>query len=150
MGEAARSVSSVAGSGICADESAESLAALEQLIAHRAARIVNIKVQRVGGLSEALLMMRRARAADLACWVGTMPELGVASAQGLHLATLDEFTLPTDIEASARWYVDDLVEPAIEIDAHGFIHLPTGAGIGYRVNRAKVEQYTVDTKEFKA
>jgi O-succinylbenzoate synthase len=93
-------------------------------------------------------MLRRARAAGLACWVGTMPELGVASAQGLHLAALDQFTLPTDVEASARWYVDDVVEPAVEIDARGFIHLPPGAGTGYRVSRAKVEQYTVGMKEF--
>jgi O-succinylbenzoate synthase len=135
---------------LCADESAESLDALERLIAHGAARILNIKVQRVGGLSEALLMLRRARAAGLECWVGTMPELGVASAQGLHLAALEGFTLPTDIEASARWYADDLVEPAIEIDARGFVSLPPGAGTGYRVSRAKVEQYTVGTKEFKA
>jgi O-succinylbenzoate synthase len=98
---------------LCADESAESLDALDSLIAKRAARIINIKVQRVGGLSEARLMLGRARAAGLACWVGTMPELGVASAQALHLAAHEDFTYPTDVEASARWYVDDLVEPPI-------------------------------------
>lgn len=134
---------------LCADESAESLDALDSLISRRAARIINIKVQRVGGLSEARQMLARARAAGLECWVGTMPELGVASAQGLHLAVLDGFTLPTDIEASSRWYVDDIVEPAIRIDAHGFIHLPPGAGTGFQVNRAKIERYTVATEEFK-
>jgi O-succinylbenzoate synthase len=134
---------------LCADESAESLDALDQLIALEAARIVNIKVQRVGGLSEALQMLTRARAARLGCWVGTMPELGIGSAQGLHLAAHEGFTFPTDIEASARWYVDDIIEPAIEIDAQGFIHLPGGAGTGFRVNRAQVERYTIATEEFK-
>ena len=75
----------------------------------------------MGGLSEARLMLDAARAAGLECWVGTMPELGVASAQGLHLATLDGFTYPTDIEASTRWYVDDVIAPLIEIDARGYI-----------------------------
>jgi O-succinylbenzoate synthase len=135
---------------LCADESAESLGALDSLIEKRAARIINIKVQRVGGLSEARLMLERARAAGLACWVGTMPELGVASAQALHLAAHEGFTYPTDVEASARWYVDDLVEPPIEIDARGFIHLPAGAGTGFRVSRAKVEQYGVAAEEFAA
>ncbi|HEY0380231.1 MAG TPA: o-succinylbenzoate synthase [Pyrinomonadaceae bacterium] len=135
---------------LCADESAESSDALASLIEQRAARIINIKVQRVGGLSEARLMLEQARAAGLECWVGTMPELGVASAQGLHLAAHEGFTYPTDIEASARWYVDDLLEPAIELDARGFIHLPAGAGTGFRVSRAKVEQYSVAAEEFAA
>src|SRR6266571_2224427 len=134
---------------LCADESAQSLEALDQLIALKAARIINIKIQRVGGLSEALQMLGRARAAGLGCWVGTMPELGIASAQGLHLAAHDGFTFPTDIEASARWYVDDIIEPAIEIDAQGFIHLPGGVGTGFRVNRAQVERYTIASEEFK-
>jgi O-succinylbenzoate synthase len=133
---------------LCADESAESSEALESLIARNAARILNIKVQRVGGLSEARLMLKRARAAGLECWVGTMPELGVASAQGLHLATLDGFTYPTDIEASARWYVDDVINPLIEIDARGFIQLPAGAGMGYSIVREKVEQYAIATATF--
>ena len=134
---------------LCADESAESLEALDQLIALEAARIINIKIQRVGGLSEALQMLARARAAGLGCWVGTMPELGIASAQGLHLAAHDGFTFPTDIEASSRWYVDDILEPAIEIDTQGFIHIPPGAGTGFQVNRNKIERYTIATEEFK-
>ncbi len=133
---------------LCADESAESTEALASLIAEGAARIINIKVQRVGGLSEACLMLAAARAAGLECWVGTMPELGVASAQGLHLAALDGFTYPTDIEASARWYVDDVIEPGIEIDAYGYIQLPAVPGTGYRVVREKVERYTVATATF--
>jgi O-succinylbenzoate synthase len=133
---------------LCADESAESLPALETLIEKGAARIINIKVQRVGGLSEACQMLKAARQAGLECWVGTMPELGIASAQGLHFASLEGFSYPTDIEASTRWYVDDLVEPAIEIDSHGFIHLPPGPGMGYRVNRAKLEQYSVGFQRF--
>ena len=122
---------------LCADESAESLAALEQLVEHRAARVVNIKVQRVGGLSEALLMLEAACAAGLRCWVGTMPELGIASAQALHLAMHRGFSFPTDIEASSRWYVDDIIAPPITIDPRGFIHVA-----GYKVDRAKVERYT--------
>jgi o-succinylbenzoate synthase len=133
---------------LCADESAESMSAVSSLIDNKAARIINIKVQRVGGLSEAGLMLEAARAAGLECWVGTMPELGVASAQGLHLAAHDGFTYPTDIEASARWYVDDVIEPAIEIDGRGYIHLPEAPGMGYEVVREKVEQYSVATASF--
>ncbi len=134
---------------LCADESAESLDALERIIALRAAHIINIKVQRVGGLSEAREMLKRARAAGLDCWVGTMPELGIASAQGLHFAALEGFAYPTDIEASTRWFVDDIVEPAIELGDQGFIHLPGGAGTGFQAARNKIEQYGVATQAFK-
>lgn len=135
---------------LCADESAESLAAVESLIKKKACRIVNIKVQRVGGLGEAWLMLETVRAAGLECWVGTMPELGIASAQGLHLAAHSGFTYPTDIEASLRWYVDDLIEPLIDIDSEGFIRLPEGAGMGFRVSREKVEQYSTAVERFEA
>lgn len=133
---------------LCADESAESLMTLDQLIKHKSARIINIKVQRVGGLSEARLMLKAACAAGLQCWVGTMPELGIASVQGLHLAMHSAFSFPTDIEASSRWYVDDIIEPAITIDHSGFIQVPDGPGTGFKVDREKVERYTTAVERF--
>jgi o-succinylbenzoate synthase len=133
---------------LCADESAESLTSLKQIIDRKAARIINIKVQRVGGLWEALSMLQMARGAGLECWVGTMPELGIASAQGLHLAMHSDFAFPTDIEASTRWYTDDVIEPFIEIDRDGFIHVPKGVGSGFTVSREKVEKYTTAVERF--
>ena len=133
---------------LCADESADSITSVKKLIEKDAARVINIKVQRVGGLCEALLMLQTARAAGLRCWVGTMPELGIASAQGLHLAMHTAFSFPTDIEASTRWYADDVIEPLIEIDREGFIHVPPGPGIGFSVSRAKVDQYATAVEAF--
>ena len=133
---------------ICADESADSLESLAALIEKRSARIVNIKIQRVGGLSEARLMLEQSRAAGLECWLGTMPELGVASAQGLHLATHTGFTYPSDIEASMRWYADDVIDPFIEIDKEGFIQLPSGPGSGFSVLREKLDKYSYAVEKF--
>jgi O-succinylbenzoate synthase len=126
------------------------LASLGRLIEEKAARIINIKVQRVGGLSQAMLMLETARGAGLECWVGTMPELGIASAQALHLAMHPGFSYPTDIEASSRWYVDDVIEPLVEIDANGFINVPPGVGTGYEVSREKVDRYTTKREKFVA
>jgi o-succinylbenzoate synthase len=135
---------------LCADESAESLADVEELIARDAARVVNIKIQRVGGLSEARLMLERVRGAGLGCWLGTMPELGVASAQGLHFHALEGLTFPTDIQSSARWFVDDIIEPQIEVGGDGLIYVPAGAGVGYEVSREQVRSYAVALEEFEA
>lgn len=93
-------------------------------------------------------MLEQSRAAGLECWVGTMPELGVASAQGLHLAAHTGFTYPSDIEASTRWYADDIIEPTIAIDSKGFITLPAGAGMGFTVSRDKLEKYSTRAEKF--
>jgi O-succinylbenzoate synthase len=133
---------------ICLDESAESLAALDEIVRCGSGRIINIKVQRVGGLEIARRMHDRAAAAGLPCWLGTMPELGVAAAQGLHLATRPGFVYPTDVEASSRWFVDDLVDPPIEIDPQGWIHLPAGPSTGFALAPSKLERWAVRREVF--
>lgn len=135
---------------ICLDESAEDLESISTAIRLRSAKIINIKVQRMGGLAPAKQAHDAARAAGIPCWMGTMPELGVASAQALHLATLGNFTFPSDVEASARWFKDDIIKPPIEISGEGFIQLPEGPGMGYKIDMAKVERYRVRFEEFRA
>jgi len=133
---------------ICLDESAETLPAIQEIIRLGSGRIINIKVQRLGGLWPARQAHDLAAGARVPCWLGTMPELGVASAQGLHLGTLPNFCFPTDVEASARWFADDVIAPPIEISKEGWIHLPAGPGVGYRVDREKVSRYSLKTAEF--
>ena len=133
---------------ICLDESAESLTAIQEAVRLGSARIINIKVQRMGGLWPSRQAHDLAQAAGILCWLGTMPELGIASTQGLHLATLSNFSYPTDVEASARWYVDDLISPSIEITRQGLINLPEGRGTGYRVDTEKVARYRIREVEF--
>ena len=119
------------------------MAALEEILRLGSARILNIKVQRVGGLAPARAMYHRAARADMDCWMGTMPELGIASAQALHLATLPGFTNPTDVESSRRWFHDDIIEPLLEINRDGYLNIPDGAGSGWMVDWEKLERYTV-------
>ncbi len=141
MAELSRSVKTP----VCADESAESIEMLEKLIELKGAAIINIKIQRVGGIRNAKRMYDRATEAGLACWMGTMPELAIASAEAVHLATLPNFGYPTDVEASARWFTDDLTDPPILIDADGFLQPRT-----VEVSPAKLERYTVRCAEFAA
>ncbi|HZV13298.1 MAG TPA: o-succinylbenzoate synthase, partial [Candidatus Kapabacteria bacterium] len=130
---------------ICADESAYSMSALEDIIRLGSAKIINIKVQRVGGLLNARRMAERTMQAGLPCWLGTMPELGIASAQGLHLATHPAFQFPTDIEASDRWYIDDIIEPKIQLHAGGNIALAD-----WNVSMQKIHYYIVQSAAFSA
>lgn len=127
---------------VCLDEGVKSLADARRAIALRSCRIVNIKLQRVGGYAEALRIVNECAAHHMPVWMGTMPELGIGSAQALVLAAHPAFAYPTDVEPSDRWYIDDIVEPELKLrDRH--LHVPAGPGAGFIVNLAKLEKYTV-------
>jgi o-succinylbenzoate synthase len=134
---------------VCLDESLESVEHLERAVALGAVRIVNIKIQRVGGLAAAVRMYELCRRHSLPVWVGTMPELGIGCAQGAALASLDACTLPTDVEASLRWFTDDIIEPLLKV-RDGCIDLPGRAGLGYTVDESKLELYKMNERTFRA
>lgn len=132
---------------ICLDESLDSPLQLNDAIGLGSFRIANFKIQRVGGFYRALEMHQICRDRGIPAWVGTMPELGVGQAQGAALAALDNFYFPTDVEASERWFCDDIISPFLEIH-DGLIQLPDGPGLGYSIDYAKVRKYTVATRSF--
>jgi O-succinylbenzoate synthase len=134
---------------ICLDESLESADHLRRAIELGSFRIANFKIQRVGGFTRALEMLKICREHKIAAWVGTMPELGIGQAQGAILAALDGFVYPTDVEASERWFRDDIIAPWIEV-RDGLIDLPDAAGLGYRIDDAKVRQYMCRSRSFPA
>jgi O-succinylbenzoate synthase len=132
---------------VCLDESAEDLAAVRRAIALKSCRIVNIKIQRVGGLLHAREIHDACKEAGIPVWGGTMPELGIGGAQTLHLSTMKNFTFPTDVESSKRWFVNDIVEPLIQVH-DGVITLPSSPGNGYRINQSAVKKYQVRDESF--
>lgn len=135
---------------VCLDETATTPARTAEAIEAGAGRIVNIKLQRVGGLGPALEILDLCRRHQVACWVGSMPELGIGQGFGLHLATLPNFRYPTDVEPSARWFVDDVIEPALELGHPGRFRVPTRPGLGFLVSAPKLHRYQVRTAELSA
>ena len=132
---------------ICLDESLENLAAAERAIALGSFRIANIKIQRVGGFRNALRIFDLCRAHKLGIWIGTMPELGIGQAQAAALSSLPGCTFPTDVEASARWFCDDIIDPWLEVGG-GMIAMPTAPGLGYRIDAGKLARYKVQERTF--
>lgn len=133
---------------ICIDESAHSLAQTARAIEIGACRIVNIKIQRVGGFGPALAIHEHCRERGVACWVGTMPELGIGQAQGLHLSAMANCKYPTDVEPSARWFVDDYVVPMLELASPGLFRVPSRPGLGFQVDPVKVRHYQIRHEDF--
>jgi len=127
---------------VCLDESLESLADLDRAIELKAFRIANIKIQRVGGFRNALRIYRRCREAGLGIWIGTMPELGIGQAQGAAMSSLPGCGYPTDVEASLRWFRDDIIEPVLQV-RNGWIAMPDAPGFGIAVSPEKLARYAV-------
>jgi O-succinylbenzoate synthase len=128
---------------ICLDESIVSLANAQHAVELGACRIFNIKLGRVGGYSEAKDIESSARAHGIPVWCGGMLEAGIGRAHNIALSTLPGFTLPGDVSASARYWSEDIIDPPVTVSRAGTINAPTGHGIGFAVNEARVEALTV-------
>jgi O-succinylbenzoate synthase len=92
---------------LCLDETLRDARAARQIIALAGPKIWNIKVHRVGGLSEVCRIYRLAEQYGAELWAGTMPESGIGSQAALAAAALPRFVYPSDLEPSARWYGRD-------------------------------------------
>ncbi|HUS05733.1 MAG TPA: o-succinylbenzoate synthase [Bryobacteraceae bacterium] len=134
---------------VCLDESLESENDVKQAIALGSMRIANIKVQRVGGFGPALRLYELCKNANIPVWVGTMPELGIGQVQGMAFASLPHCSFPTDVEASARWFRDDIISPWLDVK-DGCLNLSPAPGLGFEVVESKLAQYAVRTETFQA
>ena len=89
---------------ICVDETLHDARAARQLAELEGPRVWNIKVHRVGGLSEVARIYSVAREYGAKLWAGTMPESGIGSQAALAAAALPGFVYPSDLEPSTRWF----------------------------------------------
>lgn len=127
---------------ICLDESLHSPHHVRNAIELQACQVINMKVGRVGGLSNALAIHELTTEAGIPLWCGGMLESGVGRATNVHLATLPNFKLPGDISASNRYYAEDIAEPIFSLNVEdSTLTVPTGPGIGVEVRLDRVEKY---------
>jgi O-succinylbenzoate synthase len=89
---------------ICLDETLRDARAARQIMDLHGPAVWNIKVHRVGGLTEVCRIYRLAAEYAAKLWAGTMPESGIGSQCALAAASLPGFVYPSDLEPSARWF----------------------------------------------
>ncbi|MBB5344145.1 o-succinylbenzoate synthase [Tunturibacter empetritectus] len=128
---------------ICLDESIrnrrDALAAIDM----ESCRIINIKVGRVGGFSEAIALHNAAEERAIPVWCGGMLETGIGRSHNIALSSLPNFSLPGDVSASSRYWAEDIIEPEVAVSACGEITVPTTIGRGFEVRRDRIESLTV-------
>lgn len=128
---------------VCLDESVKTPADAEHAIDLAACRIINLKLGRVGGHAQAKQVEAVAREKGIPVWCGGMLESGIGRAHNIAMATLAGFTLPGDVSASARYWHEDIIEPPVTVSPQGTIKAPEKPGIGFAVNRARIDKLTV-------
>jgi len=128
---------------ICLDESVRTAQHAEQAIEIGACKVLNIKLGRVGGFSEALLVHNVGRINDVPVWCGGMLESGIGRAHNIALSTLDHFSLPGDVSASKRYWERDIIDPPVEVSRQGTINVSCKPGFGYDIDHDFLKSVTV-------
>jgi o-succinylbenzoate synthase len=128
---------------ICLDEAIRSSRQAEAALELGACRIVNIKVGRIGGFSDAIAVHDVAQRFGVPVWCGGMLESGVGRSHNVALSTLPNFKLPGDVSASKRYWKEDIIEPEVQVSPRGTIAVPKAPGRGYELRHDLIEKLTV-------
>ncbi|NNE99333.1 MAG: o-succinylbenzoate synthase [Pyrinomonadaceae bacterium] len=131
---------------VCLDESVHSPDDARKAVELKACKIVNIKLGRVGGHSEARQIQKTCLQAGIPVWCGGMLEAGIGRAHNIAMSTLEGFTLPGDVSASKRYWHEDIIEPEVTVSENGTIRAPEAPGIGFEINRKRIDDLTVKSK----
>jgi o-succinylbenzoate synthase len=128
---------------LCLDEAIRAPRDAEAALELGACRILNVKVGRVGGFSNALAIHDVAQRANIPVWCGGMLESGVGRAHNVALSTLPNFKLPGDVSASRRYWKEDIIEPEVRVSQQGTIAISDTPGRGYELRHDLIEALTV-------
>ncbi|TMN23256.1 o-succinylbenzoate synthase [Lentibacillus cibarius] len=132
---------------ICLDESIHSYEDARKAVEIGSGKIINLKVGRVGGLTEAKKIHDLCKQENIPMWCGGMLESGVGRAHNIAITSLANFTLPGDTASSARYWHKDIIDPEVVVE-NGLLTVPDKPGIGFDVNLDEVLRNTTESKKF--
>lgn len=135
---------------LCLDESIRNRRDALAAISMESCRIVNIKLGRVGGFSEAVRVHNVTAERRVPAWCGGMLETGIGRAHNIALSSLPNFTLPGDVSASHRYWKEDIIDPPVTVSPLGEIEIPRASGRGFAVKQDLVDRLTVRSQRFHA
>lgn len=134
---------------ICLDESIYNSFLAREAIDIGAAKVINIKPGRVGGIKESTEIHNISMDMGIGTWIGGMLETGIGRGFNVSLATLPNIVYPSDISASIRYFDKDIITQPWEIDSRGRMWVRDGSGIGVEIDWKYLEKITIWKKEYK-
>jgi O-succinylbenzoate synthase len=134
---------------LCLDESAHDFHTVQSALKISACEIINIKVGRVGGLTEAVKIHDLCRAQNVPVWCGRRTGSGITIASELALSSLPGFSFPTDHAIDfLQEPLDHFVEREQFVRHGAFVEVPKKPGIGVEVNERLLEKITLHREKF--
>ncbi len=124
-----------------ADEAADDLYQVYQLLRNDAADIINTKCSKAGGISGVMKWAAVAEAARKPIVIGTEYGLGNIVASKIHLGCAIDNADPI-VEFTEYALHDLLVKEPLKL-TDGYFDVPTGPGLGVEFDEEKIERYTV-------
>jgi len=124
---------------ICLDETLKDARAARQVMELGGPRVWNVKVHRMGGLSETARVYTLARQFGADLWAGTMPESGIGSQSALAAAALPGFVYPSDLEPSTRWFGRSSDVIKLSMSSEGLMEVP-GVSIGAMLDQDRFKE----------
>jgi len=128
---------------ICLDESIDSLTNCKNALDIGSCKIINIKIQRIGGVKKAIAIHDLCKSRGLPVWIGQMPESGVGSFFGLALCSLDNVLYDSDIAPSEVYFREDIIDSAMQMDSSGNLLLPSEIGVGCNLDEKQIDKLKV-------
>lgn len=133
---------------ICLDECIHNLRDTQAAVELGACGVINLKLGRVSGHTEARKIQEYCLQKGVPVWCGGMLEAGIGRAHNIAMSSLAGFVMPGDVSASSRYWDEDIIEPEVTVTSQGTISVPTAPGIGFEVRRGLIDKLTVRSKEF--
>lgn len=124
---------------LCLDESVHQLADLALAHTLQSLDELNLKLGRVGGLYASMQIAEYCFQHQLPCWVGGMFETGLGRILNLEFASFLPEARAHDLSPSSRYFVQDIVQQAVDMDASGHIALTS---LDNSIDEAVLKQYT--------
>jgi muconate cycloisomerase len=118
---------------VAADESVYSAEDVYAVARERRAHAVNLGLSKIGGLVHAHECAVVAAASRTTVLIGSVLELGIATAAGLHFAaSVESLPFPSYLIGPIK-YRQDVAYPSLKVE-DGSVRVPEGAGLGIEVD----------------
>ncbi|MBP45747.1 MAG: enolase C-terminal domain-like protein [SAR324 cluster bacterium] len=129
---------------ISVDESLQTVDDARIVANEKAASVFSIKVSKNGGLRAGLEIGRIAEKHGIAVLMNSMLELGITQCASLHLGCVLGCLLDCGHAYMSTLRMSDDITDFSNLVEEGTARLPSGPGLGVKVDESKIRQYLVD------
>lgn len=134
---------------ICLDESVESLEDARKALSLGSCRTINIKLSRVGGMTEARRIQNMAKEKGLRVWCGSTFETGIGAGHNIAAASMENYGYDSDIMNSLDLFKEeDLITRPVTMETDGTFIVPDRPGSGFEPIPERLESHTTEKWEF--